>query len=199
MERKQWVERYMRELDRSRRKEILDQAISEEGDAPDNELREKLLQERYGKLNSQDVDYFIRGWMSLYYVHTTSKGFFGRKKIEKEKASVLSDWKVELAGEYGEIGEEVLYEELFNMTLLYFHLCETDKNYGSILLGLGHMKNETLISKIAGEVYRLAYETPQVMNAEKELAVFTRAATDAFCEKYNDQQGYLMDRVRAGK
>ena len=43
MERKQWVERYMRELDRGRRKEILDRAISEEGSAPDNELRAKLL------------------------------------------------------------------------------------------------------------------------------------------------------------
>ncbi|MGN0362462.1 MAG: DUF6553 family protein [Bilifractor sp.] len=202
MERKQWVERYMRELDCQKRKEILDQALAEEGNAPDNELRARLLESRYGKRNAQNVDYFIRGWMSMYYVNTTARGFFARKRIEKEKASVLSDWKVEMIQEYGEIGKEVLYEELFNMTMLYFHLCETDKNYGSIILGLGHMKDESLISKIAGEVYRLAYETPRVMGAEEEFALFTKAATDAYCEKYSNQQEYLMNKVnrlRSGK
>ena len=40
MERKQWVERYMRELDRGRRKEILDRAISEEGSAPESFIKD---------------------------------------------------------------------------------------------------------------------------------------------------------------
>ena len=42
MEKKPWVVQYMYELDRKKRKELLDRAIELEGETPENELRRKL-------------------------------------------------------------------------------------------------------------------------------------------------------------
>lgn len=198
MEEKQWVERYYRELDRAKRAQILEEAVASEGMTPENELRRKLLDARYSENNGQMVDYFIRGWMNMYFLKSSSKSFFGpsKKKTRRELDSIRSDWQMDLAEQYGEDGRRVLYEEFCNMTLVYMSLCHTDKNYGSILLGIGHMKDESLVAKIARDIYTLAYEVPDQTDTAEEFRLFTEAATAMFCEKYSSQQNELMDRVR---
>ncbi len=192
---KPWVVQYMYETDRKKRKVILDRAIEEEGMSPENELRSKLFEARYGIVESRDVDYFIRGWMSLFYMNGSAKGIFGKRKVSKQKEEILADWKVAMCEEYGEIGKTVLYEELFNMAYLYITLCTTDKNYGAILLGLGHMKDEDLVNKIAKDVYTMAYETPESTDTVEDFAIFTQAATDAFCAKFDDEKDLLLKRI----
>ena len=44
MEKKPWVVQYMYEIDRKKRKQILDEAISVEGLTPENELRQKIYE-----------------------------------------------------------------------------------------------------------------------------------------------------------
>ena len=49
MEEKSWVAEYSRELDKKKRKEILDAAIEAEGMTPEAEVRSKLWEARYGQ------------------------------------------------------------------------------------------------------------------------------------------------------
>ena len=92
----------------------------------------------------------------------------------------------------------MLYEEFFNMAKLYMQLCEDDKTYGSVLLGLGHMKKEKLIAKIARDIFKAAYEIPLRYEMDQELAAFSRAATDAYYEIY-DRQKILLEQLIHGQ
>ena len=130
---KEWVRNYYRETDRKRRKQILDSAIAEEGMTPENELRLFLYDSRYGDSEKagQEVDYFIRGWMTLEYMKSTSKFFLTKRRVSRDIASVRADWQFDKAAEYGDSGSVILYNELCNLTRLYIQICRRDKTYGS--------------------------------------------------------------------
>ena len=154
---------------------------------------------RYRKQGGREVDTFVRGLMNLMYIDNVGQGLFARKRVEKEKQKILEDWQMALAAQYGETGEQVLYEELFNTVRLFMLLCEDDKTYGSVLLGLGRMNKEKLTAKIARDVFRMAYEIPRKHEISKEVAVFTRAATDAYCEMYDRRKNLLLDLISSRK
>lgn len=196
MERKAWVNSYMSELNRSKRREILDKAIEEEGLSPENELRKKLWESRYGHQADGEVDYFIRGWMSMFYLGTSAKGLFAARKIAREKAAIRSDWKMDLAAGYGSTGETVLYEELYNMARLYIDLCRHDRTYSSYLLGLGTLNEDALSGKIAKDIYQTAFVTAEEIGTGDEFAVFRKAAADAFCDVYPNEKHLLQKHVR---
>ena len=172
---KQWEREYYRETKREKRKAILDAAIVEEGMSPENELRSKLLESRYGKKleKGQSVDYFIRGWMTLQFLANARKSFGFKRKVRKELASVKSDWQFELAAAYGETGQKVLYQEFCQLTRVYLELCQKDRNYGAIL-----------INKIGKDIYTIAYEIPREIEAEEELRLFTEAASRTLTESF---------------
>ena len=199
MAEKLWVEQYIREPESGRRKEILEKAIAEEGLTPDNELRQKLLEARYQIKDGREIDTFIRGWVSLTFIDNTSTGFFSKKRIEKEKKNIRTDFQLNLAETYGETGRQVLYEEMFNLARLYMQICEEDKQYGSVILGLGQMKKEKRTAKIARDVFRAAYEVPLRYDLSEKLAVFTKAATDAFYEVYDRDQDMLRQLIDGRK
>ena len=189
---KQWEREYYKELKREKRKEILEAAIAEEGMSPENELRTKLLELRYGKKidRSNSIDYFIRGWMTLRFLSTNSGTLFFKKKAKRELGNVRKDWQFDLAAEYGETGQKVLYQEFCQLTRVYLDLCQKDKNYGSILFGIGHIKEDSLMGKIGRDIYTVAYEVPQEYGVAEELRLFTDAAsrtlTDVFPEITDD-------------
>ena len=189
---KQWEREYYRELKREKRKSILDAAILEEGMSPENELRSRLLEVRYGKKleKGQSVDYFIRGWMTLRFLANSSKSLFFKRKNKRELESLRADWQFDLAAEYGETGQKVLYQEFCQLTRVYLDLCQKDKNYGSILFGIGHIKEDSLMGKIGRDIYTVAYEVPQEYGVAEELRLFKDAAsrtlTDVFPEITDD-------------
>ena len=73
----------------------------------------------------------------------------GEKKRQREREKILKDWNFALAEQYGQEGQEALYQELHNMTELYLTICQDDKAYSSMILGLGKMNKNSLLSKMA--------------------------------------------------
>ena len=197
MEEKDWVTKYYRELDREKRQEILEQAIAEEGMNPATEVRKKLLEQRYEKTKKQktEIDCFIRAWMTLAYTKNIGGGPFSRKKLLKDRENILKDWNFALARQYGEEGERALYQELHNMTELYLSLCLEDRSYSSMILGIGRMSKDSLIAKIAREVYTMAYEIPGELGMEEELQLFTKAATDVYYEMFPKNRDLLELKI----
>ena len=104
---KLWVQQFKREMDRGKRREILEKAIASEGMSPENELRKKLLDARYTSQNDAPVDFFIRGWMTMSFLNNSGHALFGKRKAQKELDSIRKDWKFSLAEEYGETGRQV--------------------------------------------------------------------------------------------
>ncbi len=196
MAEKLWVEQFVRELDRDERKKILEKAVAEEGMDPANELRTKILEARYLEKNGMDIDVFIRGWMEMSFISNISKGSFGKKQVKKELDAVRKDWQFAEAAAYGETGAEVLYQELCNMVRLFVQLCQKDRAYGSVIFGLGHMKEKSLIGKIARDIYRVAFQIPRDAGVEEEFEPLSRAASEVYCEIFDKQKDLLLDKVR---
>ncbi|MDO4622699.1 MAG: hypothetical protein Q4B22_07080 [Eubacteriales bacterium] len=196
MDRKNWVERYMREVKTKRRKALLEQGIAEDGMSPDNELRKKLFDARYGKAADQEVDYFIRGWLDLLYVKEASRSVFAKAKLDKIHRNVQKDWKISMIDEYGAIGREVYYEELFQLMQVYIHLCKEDKTYNSVVLGLGRIKEDQLIGKISNDLLLGAVDAAKAMKAEEEplFVMLKAAAKDAFCEAFPDDCDSFLEK-----
>ena len=197
---KLWVEQYIRELEKEERRQILEQAIAEEGMTEENSLRKQLLDQRYemGK-NGMLIDHFIRGWMGIAYMRNEGSGVFAKKRIEKEKDKIRKDLMTDFGKEHGDLGQEVLYGEYYNLAKLYIHLCKEDRTYGAVLLGLGRMKTSKLIQKIANEILLVGYQMPETLGMEDELRTFRNAITDAFCDEHSKEKHMLMDLIRAGK
>lgn len=191
-----WVEQYRCELEKEDRKEILDKAIAEEGLTEENALRKQYFEWRYEKNKKTEVDRFIRGWMSLAYLDNEIKSMFGKKRIKKAIEDIREDFHMDLAAGYGEMGQRVLYDEFYNTARLYISLCEEDKTYNSILLGLGRMKPAKLVAKIAADLYHVSCEIPREIGMEEELKLFREALTEAFCDTHRKQKNLLLDRLQ---
>ena len=199
MTEKPWVMNYMTEISRKKRRQILNDAIEAEGMSPENELRSRLYEARFGLNEKSETDVFIRGWMTLYNLPNLAKGLFGKKRMRKNLDSVAADWKTEMAASYGSIGDEVLYQELFHMVMVYIHLCMTDRNYYSVVFGMGRMQDSTLTAKIAGDVFRVAVDIPQQYGCEQEFPLLARAAEDAFSTAFPDDTDIYMNLKKKRK
>ena len=197
MPEKLWVEEYIRESESGERRKILEKAVADEGMTPENELRARLLEKRYITKDGQETDRFMHGWMTLSFMREPRKGLLAARRKQKDRETVRSDWALDLAGEYGETGRDVLYQEFVQLSRLYIRLCQKDSNYSAVFFGLGRMKEDNLNIKIAKDIYRVAYEAPEEAGLKEELALFTKAATDAFCEMYSREKDLLLSLIRA--
>lgn len=193
-----WVAEYKRETDRRRRMEILKRA---EEEVPENDpalsLRKAIYEKRYDKRGDQDIDYYIRGWITLEGLQRRVYLPGEKKRVRREIDGILSDWQFPLCREYGEVGEKALYDELFNMTLFYMEICERDKTYNSVLLGLGKIKENRRVEKIAKELFQNIKTIPEKLGIEEEIQPFQKAAADAFRYKYPSDSALLDDRLGA--
>lgn len=198
MHKKIWDTAYYHETNRTARKKILDETIAAAGLTPSIELCQKIYTARYGESTEDyEVDYFIRGLMTLEYMKTPKGIWDHKKKLLRERRNILTDFQCELAKSYGEIGERIIYNEYCNLIKLYMELCERDRAYSSLLFGLGRMKRKTLEKKLADDIYHLAYVVPKALDLEEELSLFSQAALHMFCQRYPREAEFFHERIAA--
>ncbi|MCR5775523.1 MAG: hypothetical protein K6G42_10605 [Lachnospiraceae bacterium] len=186
-----WISEYRKETDRNRRKVILDREREAHGNDEEFIIREKMWNARYDRIKGMDVDYGIRGWVNL---QSTKRRVYlpgEKKRIAKEIDGIRSDWQFPLCAENGEVGSKALYDELFNISLFYYDLCEKDKTYNAVLLGLGHISDERRVDKISREVKEITEKIPANLGIEEEFAPFIKAARDAFIFRYPGEASSL--------
>ncbi|MCR5108815.1 MAG: hypothetical protein K6B28_11715 [Lachnospiraceae bacterium] len=181
-----WTYEYRRETDRKKRKEILKNREAESPGSSDVEIRQKLWEKRYDKKNGYDIDYFIRGLVNLQSLKRRVYLPGEKKRLKKEIESIKKDWQFAECEAYGETGANALYDELYNMTLLYIEICQRDKVYNSVLWGIGHISKEKQEQKIIDEIHEIAETIPEKIEAGEELDPFKKAALDALGSIYTD-------------
>ena len=182
-----WISEYKKETDKNRRKVILDREREAHGSDPEYEIREKMWHARYDKKNGMDIDYGIRGWVNL---QSTKRRVYlpgEKKRLQKEIEGIKKDWQFPLCAEYGETGDKALSDELFNITLFYMDICERDKTYNSVLLGLGHITDERRAVKIAREIKEITETIPELLNIEEEFKPFIEAAGEALRYRFPEE------------
>ena len=182
-----WIDAYNKETDSRKRAEILAREAAAHGTERAYEIRKELFDLRYDKKNGQEVDYFIRGYVHLQSLDRRVFLPGEKRRVRKGLDEVLADWQVERCESYGEEGRAALADELFNMTLLYIRLCEQDKMYNAVLLGLGSISQQSRAAKIALEIDRMTREIPERLGATEELKPFIKAARAALAYKLPEE------------
>lgn len=178
-----WFLEYRNETDRVKRDQMLKLA-EEEGEDKRIELRRKLFGARYDEKDGQPIDYYIRGFINLKFLKRRFY-FPGEKKImRRDIADVERDWQFPLCSGYGDIGDEALYDELYNLALLYMELCEKDKTFNSVILGLFSITKERREQKIGQDLYDAAVAVPERLDVVDEMKIMTKAFTDAYRNRY---------------
>ncbi len=174
-----WLEGYNLSTEAEEKRQYLEQGLAEER-SPENLLRQKLWEKRYLDKSGHvtGADQFMAQWMELSYQKDQLNSFFGRGRVEKRVRKVYED--LMFAEGTTEALCHVLYLEYVNLVSLYIMLCQKDKNYKSLLLGIGTMKEENLIAKIARDVYGSACVVPKMCGLEEEFSLLSRAAKDGF-------------------
>lgn len=198
-----WQDKYYHETEQEDREELLAEGIKEEGLTRENELRQKLWDHRYApaKKDKGKVDRFFQGILTLESLGRNQKSFWNSRLINKEIENLKKIWGVELTEEYGELGRELMLEEMRNFARTYITICRDDKNFSGFLMGMGKISKESLTKKIADKVYELSVVIPKMHQLEKLAEPFSTAMIEVYFEMYPKKadRKILQDRLDGNK
>lgn len=186
-----WPECLYREKDEKIRFQLLEEAERQELQMKETKIRRYLLDHRYEKPNREGKrpDHYMRLWLELAFAYEC---------VRKGRLSGSSEKKInkalELCGlkdyDFGDSGRMILYQEFYHMAVLYINLCLEDKQYKSIILGLGHMNSEKLSKKIARDVIKVGYFVPEFVKFPN-YEIWEKAVMDAYGDFYPDNDEYV--------
>lgn len=189
-----WPEAFYLPTEGEERKKALEIAIAKGLDSEENEIRKEILERRYEL--EEGVDQFLAGWLNLmYYANVVRSGFmakFHKKDMQKTQEKLCFD----IVEKYGKKGEEILFMELYHLVDFYIDICERDKKYNGILLGLGTIKKEKLIEKIATDIYRVSYSVPNVLERNDAYDLLIKAGTQCYYNRFPNQRENLDNLLK---
>ena len=190
-----WPECYYDEIDYGTRKAILELADNAGLTPDDNKIRHEIYDLRYsgGKtVDGDPIDSFVRAFMEVkFLIGSSGTGLFKAGKKKKVKKILESINYFDYCGEEESRRKSLYCDELLHMGRLYVTLCRRDKQYGSIMMGLGRMKDGKIVNKIANDIFSVAHEVPASVSMTDEMREWTNALDEAFCSLYpSEASGY---------
>ena len=191
----EWPQAYYLPTDGEVRKIALDRAIAEKLEPERDEVRAKIWERRYN--DPAGIDRFLGGYMNLnYYANVVKNGMMAKfhKKDMKQTQEYLC---YDIPEKYGAIGEEILYLELYHMMDYYIDICLNDKKYGGLLMGLGTMKKENLVNKIATDLFKTSYCLPAAFEIGSAHKLFQKAARQSFYNRFPNDKFRFDDKLAA--
>ncbi len=193
------LEDYYLEISPKKRGKILE-SLMELDDGRDNQIRKELYNLRYSSKNlrrdGELADGYIALWMNIKLTVDNSTGFFGNRGMKKELTKTLAKLGITKYMQMGNLEKKILYDEFYHMAVLYIQSSLTDKNYTTAFMGMISMKDDQIRSKLAGDVYKVAYLMPRRVSMEEEFSIFTKAATEAFCDILPDYREQLEELIK---
>lgn len=177
-----WPQAYYLPTEGDERKKALDKAVSKGLEPEKNQIRKEIWERRYGE--QEGVDRFLTGWLNLSYYANVVRNNLMAKFHKNDMAQTQKYLCYDIVKKYGKDGEEVLFMELYHLVDFYIDICLRDKKYGGIILGLGTMKEERLIEKIANDIYRVSYCVPSALGIMDEHELLAKAAVQCYFNRF---------------
>lgn len=172
-----WPKNYYMEADAGKRLLLLQERVSQGDEGEDNLLRMEIWNRRYEfakRRNSGQKykDKYLTELFRLLMLSEESSRAFGKKKIMQETVSVLEQLGIMQEEHFTKI---LLLEELKHLFLVYAASCLSDRQYSTVLFGLGRMSREKIEQKLANDIYGIIYKLPENMNMQQEFDLLTEA------------------------
>lgn len=174
----EWPKSYYMEIDAGKRRQLLEERIREGDEGEDNFLRMELWDHRYevikkiGKKEEKYKDCFMAALMQLLMLSDESNRPLFRKRAEKEISKVLKMLGVDKEAHYT---RELLLEEIKHLFLVYAVTSMEDRQYSTILFGLGKMKKEKIEQKLIMDIYKIIYELPENTGGQEGFSLIAQA------------------------
>ena len=185
----EWPQAFYLPTDGALRKIALDRAVLEKLEPEKDKIRAEIWERRYN--DPAGVDRFLAGYMNLNYYANVVKGSLWARTHKKEMKQTQAYLCYDIPEKYGELGEEMLYLELYHMLDYYIDICLKDKKYGGILMGFGTMKKENLVNKIASDLYKTSHCLPESLEVSPTHELFQKAAKQCFYNRFPNYKEYF--------
>ena len=179
-----WPDNYYMETNPLRREELL-KARLEEDDSEENQIRYQLWQSRYngpGKKKA-GADYYMRALLSMGAFVEKKSSFLGKKTYQKGVRMLRDTFCLDLLKEKPQYAY-LWRDEFVHLWSIYIEACRDDRNYSSIMLGVGRMSQGSLVSKIKHDIHQKSVILPEELGLSEELIQFRQAAREAFSYYY---------------
>ena len=190
----EWPEAYYLPTDGEKRIKALERAIKEGLEPEKNKIRKEICDRRYN--GPVGVDRFLSGYMNLGYYATVVKSKFTMKFHKKDIKKTQEYLCYDIPDKYGQEGADMLFLELYHMIDYYIDICLRDKKYGGLILGLGTMKRENLVIKIANDLYRTCYGLPVGIEISDSHKLLVKAARQCFRNRFPEEKE-VFDKITA--
>lgn len=191
----EWPQAYYLPTEGKTRKIALDRAIAEELEPEKNKIRKEIWERRYN--DPAGVDRFLAGYMNFNYYAAVVKNSwtvkFHKKDIKRTQEYLCYD----IPDKYGAEGEAVLYLELYHMLDYYIDICLRDKKYSGLLMGLGTMKKEKLINKIADDLFKTSCCLPDGLELLPAHELFKKAAKQCFYNRFPNNKSCFGGKIKS--
>lgn len=199
MDRIEWEDKYYNTPDAKERGKLLEERLSSEGPSEELELIRKLYDHRYKpvKKEPERIDHMLRGMMTLKLLRN-QRGLFGSYP-KKEVNAALTDLGKGIVDPYKETGRRIWYQECKHLAKMFLNINLGDRAYTSLIWGFGELKDKTVRTKLARDIYYAAYYVPTELKITEELEVFTAAVTAAYEESFPEDKEILQSVIREGK
>ena len=178
------LDNYNRTTDPLQKKDYIEQLLQNNA-GEENLYRKHIWEARYCKNGTFiDQDAFLNALLELSCQEEKLTSFLFKRKALKTMHSICSSLLLDQP--LSPIQVDVLYHELKNVVSIYIELCRSDKKYGSVLMGLGTLKEADLSYKIAKQIYTIVCGTARICHMEAEFALLSQAGRDSFCSYFPD-------------
>lgn len=172
-----WPKNYYMEADAGKRLLLLEERVSQGDEGEDNLLRMEIWNRRYESVRRRNSgqkykDKYLAGLFRLLMLAEESSRSFGKKKVMHETVDVLEQLGISQEEHFTRV---LLLEELKHLFLVYAAACMSDRQYSTVMFGLGRMSREKIEQKLADDIYRIIYRLPENMNLQKEFDLLTQA------------------------
>ena len=189
----EWPKDYYLPTDGEVRKIALDRAIAENLEPNKDKIRSEIWERRYN--DPAGVDRFLAGYMNLSYYANVVKSGLMAKFHKKDMVQTQQFLCYDIPDKYGADGEEILYLELYHLIDYYIDICLKDKKYGGLIMGIGTMKKENLINKIAGDLYKVSYCLPPGFEIAPTHKLFQKAAKQCFYNRFPNSRSSFGEKA----
>ena len=171
----EWPANYFAEFKPEARKAILEARREQEVDET-LELLEKLFELRYKQdKKGTYADQFLGHFLELRITAENLDRMFSERKNKKTVKKCLEELQLH---EESEFPEELIYQEMCQLTGLYIFSCSKDVNYTSMIWGLGKKSDAKISEKINLDLERIGEAIPKYLSMEEEYRVMKAAILD---------------------
>ena len=172
------IDNYNRTTDPLQKKDYIEQLLQNDV-SEENLYRKHIWEARYCKNGTFiDQDIFLNALLELSCQEEKLTSFFSKHKAQKTMRSICSTFLLDQS--LSQAQTDVLYQELKNVVSIYIELCRSDKKYGSVLMGLGTLKEADLSYKIAKQIYTIVCGTARICQMDEVFSLLSQAGKDSF-------------------